>query len=160
APRVRRPGARSRRREGPASRIHDPGASAGLSRRGLPTGRSPGSPEDAVFDTSRAPLVPSASAEEASPSMHPARPRSRPAPRPRWLAAALRAPMSPAEIGTVIRTLRRRAPAWRPTAVAEVAAEQPDPFRVLIACLLSLRTQDATTRVASERLFGVADTPH
>ena len=46
----------------------------------------------------------------------------------------------------MIRTLRRQAPSWRPTAVAEVAAEQPDPFRVLIACLLSLRTQDATTR--------------
>jgi endonuclease-3 len=67
--------------------------------------------------------------------------------------------MSPGEIGAVIRTLRRRAPSWRPTAVAEVAAEQPDPFRVLIACLLSLRTQDATTREASERLFRVADTP-
>jgi endonuclease-3 len=67
--------------------------------------------------------------------------------------------MSAAEIGAVIRTLRRQAPSWRPTAVAEVAAEQPDPFRVLIACLLSLRTQDATTRDASERLFRVADTP-
>ena len=67
--------------------------------------------------------------------------------------------MSTAEIGAVIRTLRRQAPSWRPTAVAEVAAEQPDPFRVLIACLLSLRTQDATTREASERLFRVADTP-
>ena len=43
--------------------------------------------------------------------------------------------------------------------MAEVAAEQPDPFRVLIACLLSLRTQDATTREASERLFRIADTP-
>ena len=67
--------------------------------------------------------------------------------------------MSAAEIGAVIRTLRRQAPSWRPTAVAEVAAEQPDPFRVLIACLLSLRTQDATTREASERLFRIADTP-
>ena len=67
--------------------------------------------------------------------------------------------MSAAEIGAVIRTLRRQARSWRPTAVAEVAAEQPDPFRVLIACLLSLRTQDATTREASERLFRVADTP-
>jgi endonuclease III len=67
--------------------------------------------------------------------------------------------MSAGEIGAVIRTLRRQAPSWRPTAVAEVAAEQPDPFRVLIACLLSLRTQDATTREASERLFRIADTP-
>ena len=67
--------------------------------------------------------------------------------------------MSSVEIAAVIRTLRGRAPSWRPTAVAEVASEQPDPFRVLIACLLSLRTQDATTREASERLFRVADTP-
>jgi endonuclease-3 len=67
--------------------------------------------------------------------------------------------MSPATIGTVIRTLQRHAPTWRPTAVAEVAAEQPDPFRVLVACLLSLRTQDATTREAAERLFRVADSP-
>jgi endonuclease III len=84
---------------------------------------------------------------------------SQSSPRPRWLADAVRAPMSAAEIGAVIRTLQRQAPSWRPTAVAEVAAEQPDPFRVLIACLLSLRTQDATTREASERLFRVADTP-
>ena len=67
--------------------------------------------------------------------------------------------MSVRDIAAVIHTLQRRASSWRPTAVAEVAAEQPDPFRVLIACLLSLRTQDATTRVASERLFRVADTP-
>jgi endonuclease-3 len=67
--------------------------------------------------------------------------------------------MSSSEIGAVIRTLERRAPSWRPTAVAEVAAEQPDPFRVLIACVLSLRTQDATTREAAARLFAVADTP-
>jgi endonuclease-3 len=67
--------------------------------------------------------------------------------------------MSAATIGTVIRVLRRAAPDWRATAVAEVAAAQPDPFRVLIACLLSLRTQDSTTRGAAERLFAVADTP-
>jgi endonuclease-3 len=67
--------------------------------------------------------------------------------------------MSSETIGTVIRTLQRRAPRWRPTAVAVVAAEQPDPFRVLVAWLLSLRTQDATTREAAERLFRVADTP-
>jgi len=34
-----------------------------------------------------------------------------------------------------------------------------DPFRTLIACILSLRTKDATTDAASERLFAVADTP-
>jgi len=33
------------------------------------------------------------------------------------------------------------------------------PFRVLIACLLSLRTQDTTTAPAAARLFALADTP-
>ena len=41
-----------------------------------------------------------------------------------------------------------------------VAAERDDPFRVLIACLLSLRTKDETTGPASARLFALADTPH
>jgi endonuclease-3 len=67
--------------------------------------------------------------------------------------------MPASTLADVIRILRRRAPGWRPTALAEVAAEQPDPFRVLVACLLSLRTQDATTREASERLFRVAASP-
>jgi len=40
-----------------------------------------------------------------------------------------------------------------------VAAERDDPFRVLIACLLSLRTKDETTGPASARLFARADTP-
>ncbi len=40
-----------------------------------------------------------------------------------------------------------------------IAERTRDPFRVLIACLLSLRTQDATTAAASERLFALADTP-
>jgi endonuclease III len=34
-----------------------------------------------------------------------------------------------------------------------------DPFRVLVACLLSLRTQDTTTAPAAARLFALADTP-
>ena len=37
--------------------------------------------------------------------------------------------------------------------------ENPDPFKVLIACLLSLRTQDKNTEKASSALFAVADTP-
>ena len=37
--------------------------------------------------------------------------------------------------------------------------ENPDPFKVLIACLLSLRTQDKNTEKASRALFAVADTP-
>jgi len=56
----------------------------------------------------------------------------------------------------VIRRLRRAQPAWRRTALADEAG---DPFRVLIACLLSLRTQDTTTAPAAARLFALADTP-
>jgi len=58
----------------------------------------------------------------------------------------------------VIRRLRRTRPAWNPTALAEFA-EEGDPFRVLIACILSLRTQDTTTGPAAARLFAVASTP-
>jgi endonuclease III len=55
--------------------------------------------------------------------------------------------------------LTRHAPGWRATSLAEVAAERRDPFRVLIACLLSLRTKDETTGPAAARLFALADTP-
>lgn len=34
-----------------------------------------------------------------------------------------------------------------------------DPFRVLVSCLISLRTKDEVTLAASERLFSVADNP-
>ncbi|HEV8533035.1 MAG TPA: endonuclease III [Methylomirabilota bacterium] len=62
-------------------------------------------------------------------------------------------------MGRVIETLTRHAPRWRKTSMAEVAAERRDPFRVLIACLLSLRTKDETTGPAAARLFAMADTP-
>jgi endonuclease-3 len=40
-----------------------------------------------------------------------------------------------------------------------VGRDSRDPFRVLVACILSLRTRDETTVPASERLFRLADTP-
>ena len=40
-----------------------------------------------------------------------------------------------------------------------MAETYESPFRVLISCILSLRTQDATTAQASHRLFALADTP-
>ena len=59
----------------------------------------------------------------------------------------------------MIGRLRRSAPGWNPTALAVVAERDRDPFRVLIACILSLRTQDTTTGPASDRLFAVAAAP-
>lgn len=37
--------------------------------------------------------------------------------------------------------------------------KKPDAFKILISCLLSLRTQDSNTEKASKRLFAVADNP-
>ncbi|HLK09939.1 MAG TPA: endonuclease III [Candidatus Binatia bacterium] len=62
--------------------------------------------------------------------------------------------------GRVLARLRKAASAWRTTALAEVAdATARDPFRILVACLLSLRTKDETTGPAAARLFALADTP-
>ncbi|MBI4687790.1 MAG: endonuclease III [Nitrospirae bacterium] len=40
-----------------------------------------------------------------------------------------------------------------------LASLDRDPFKVLISCILSLRTQDKTTGIASMRLFQLASTP-
>jgi len=40
--------------------------------------------------------------------------------------------------------------------LTRIARETRDPFRVLISCILSLRTRDETTDKASERLFALA----
>jgi endonuclease-3 len=79
------------------------------------------------------------------------RPRRRsPVPSPRG---------RPVPIGAIIRRLEQSRPRWNPTALRVVADESRDPFRILIACLLSLRTQDTTTGPAAARLFALADTP-
>src|SRR5581483_2864600 len=63
------------------------------------------------------------------------------------------------DIHRVVRTLRRAIRRWPVPAVGVVADESRDPFLVLISCLLSLRTKDATTAAASERLFRLARSP-
>ncbi len=63
------------------------------------------------------------------------------------------------EIHAAIRILRRKVPQWETPIVTLMAETYGSPFRVLISCILSLRTQDATTAQASHRLFAVADTP-
>jgi endonuclease-3 len=60
----------------------------------------------------------------------------------------------------VLARLRRAAPAWNTTALMAISdATGRDPFRILIGCLLSLRTKDETTGPASGRLFALASTP-
>lgn len=65
----------------------------------------------------------------------------------------------PVPIGAIIRRLVRTRPRWNPTALAVVSEQTRDPFRILIACILSLRTQDTTTGPAAARLFALAATP-
>lgn len=59
-------------------------------------------------------------------------------------------------IDTVIRTLKRLVKQWQEPVVGHY---KDDPFTTLIGCLLSLRTQDATTHGACQRLFRLAKTP-
>lgn len=67
--------------------------------------------------------------------------------------------MQDGEIHDVLRRVRRAVRQWREPVVGVVARESRDPFRILIACVLSLRTKDQTTAEASRRLFALADTP-
>jgi endonuclease-3 len=63
-------------------------------------------------------------------------------------------------MGRVIGRLRAAEPGWQTTALAAVAAATGrDAFRILIGCLLSLRTRDETTGPAAARLFALAETP-
>ncbi|OGW64968.1 MAG: endonuclease III [Nitrospirae bacterium RIFCSPLOWO2_02_FULL_62_14] len=63
------------------------------------------------------------------------------------------------EIHPAIRILRKEILQWQEPILGVVAKESRDPFRVLIACVLSLRTKDKTTADASRRLFALAHTP-
>ncbi len=65
----------------------------------------------------------------------------------------------PFDIDEVMRRLRRDAPGWHAPVVTFIAVQTGDPYRVLISCLLSLRTKDETTGPASQRLFALADSP-
>ena len=63
------------------------------------------------------------------------------------------------DIHQAIPILRKAVQPLETPAVGRVARKGRDPYRVLISCLLSLRTQDNTTWQASTRLFQKADSP-
>jgi endonuclease-3 len=65
-----------------------------------------------------------------------------------------------ARVDTVMRRLARTIDGFDEPAVEKIAKEQQDdPFRVLVATMLSAQTKDAVTAAASGRLFRVARTP-
>jgi endonuclease III len=60
-------------------------------------------------------------------------------------------------IEKVMRILERKFPIS--TTTLNKMRQHSTPFKILISCLLSLRTQDKNTEIASKKLFAVADTP-
>jgi endonuclease-3 len=64
------------------------------------------------------------------------------------------------QITAALRIVKREIRQWEEPVLGVVARESNrDPFRILMSCLLSLRTKDKTTREASARLFALADQP-
>lgn len=59
-------------------------------------------------------------------------------------------------IDRVMAALEAAVVAWDTPAVTIVSQRDGDPFKVLVSCLLSLRTKDTTTGPASARLFALA----
>jgi len=68
--------------------------------------------------------------------------------------------MAQFDMHRAIAALQTEAPHWAETALTAVARTMGrDPFKILIGCLLSLRTKDETTAPAAARLFALAGTP-
>ena len=62
--------------------------------------------------------------------------------------------------GRVFRAMRRRLYGTPAPSVTAIAERLRDPFRILIATMISLRTKDEVTAEAAQRLLDRADTPH
>jgi endonuclease-3 len=67
--------------------------------------------------------------------------------------------MKDKDIKEAVSILTEAVRQWRTPAVTIISQRDGDPFKVLISCILSLRTQDKTTGAASTRLFSLAGTP-
>lgn len=63
-------------------------------------------------------------------------------------------------IATVLDILKRERGKFQVPALTELANVTKDPFKVLVSCILSLRTKDAVTVEASKRLYALADNVH
>lgn len=63
------------------------------------------------------------------------------------------------DVHACVRILKQEVRRWKEPVVGVVAKASHDPFHILIATVLSLRTKDHTTAEASARLFHLAITP-
>ncbi len=62
------------------------------------------------------------------------------------------------DIDAVNKILKREFPKWQTPIIELVEAQTKDPFKVLVATLLSARTKDATTAEVTKKLFKVVHT--
>ena len=62
-------------------------------------------------------------------------------------------------IDKIIAVLKEEVKEFKNPVVSKIGEIQKDPFKVLISCILSLRTQDKTTGPIALKLFSIADTP-
>jgi len=67
--------------------------------------------------------------------------------------------MEDIKINDVIKILKKELAVGTMPIVSHLAEDQRDPFVILISTLLSLRTKDEVTEVATDRLFALATTP-
>ena len=67
--------------------------------------------------------------------------------------------MDDIKINNVIQILKKELAVGIMPVVSHLAEDQHDPFMILISTLLSLRTKDEVTAVATDRLFALAETP-
>ncbi|MFN8671141.1 MAG: endonuclease III [Candidatus Sericytochromatia bacterium] len=64
--------------------------------------------------------------------------------------------MKKSELKEIFKVLKEEVKQWKQPVVG---AAYRDPFKILIATILSLRTKDSVTEDASDRLFSLAETP-
>lgn len=68
--------------------------------------------------------------------------------------------MKEGDIHVFLRLVKNSNKHWPVPVVGHLAEQGSDPFKILITCILSLRTRDQTTAEASERLFALSSDPY
>lgn len=64
------------------------------------------------------------------------------------------------DIDVFLRLVKDAINQWPVPVLSFLAEQGSDPFKILIACILSLRTRDQTTADASNRLFAISSDPY
>ena len=67
--------------------------------------------------------------------------------------------MQEVDIHIVLRLVKEFIQQWPVPVMERLAENRPDPFTILVSCILSLRTRDQTTAEASARLFALSADP-